>query len=277
MTNGYGGNRTCFPRQLASLIASLLLGAGAATAQAQEATAAAENTKAATAEPNNGTDPTRLTTSIAVAYEYNDLVAGLSRQAPRVDLTLPFGQKQDYSVRLRVPMVSNDVAGNDNFGLGDVSVTGTHVFGLTRQRGLVVQGEFIADSASRPELGGGKNVLKGTFIYARFLPKGIFAPALVHSVDVGGDSNRADVNMTTVDLYYVPKLPNPRAFMTIDPALNFDWENDAEFASLAVTGGTAVGKAFGGIAQLYVKPTVLFGHERPGDWSIEVGFKVLGF
>lgn len=229
------------------------------------------------AVPNNGTDPTRLTTTAVVAYEYNDLSAGMARHAPRLDLTLPFGEKQDYSLRLRVPVVSNDVAGDDGFGLGDVSLTGTHVFGLTRQRGLVVQAELAFDSASRPELGTGKHVFKGTFIYARFLPKGIFAPALVHSIDVGGDSDRADVNATTIDLYYVPKLSDPRNFMTLDPALNVDWENDAQFASVAVTAGRVVGKAFGGVAQVYVKPSVMMGHERPGDWSLEVGFKVLGF
>lgn len=237
-------------------------------------TAAAQEQEAA---PNNGTDPTRLTTTAVVAYEYNDLIGGMGRHAPRLDLTLPFGEKQDYSLRLRVPVVSNDVAGDDGFGLGDVSVTGTHVFGLTRKRGLVAQAEMIFDTASRDELGAGKHVFKGTFIYARFLPKGIFAPALVHSVDVGGSSQRPDVSITTIDLYYVPKLADPRNFVTLDPALNFDWERGAQFGSVAITAGRAIGKAFGGVAQVYVKPTVMFGHERPGDWSLELGFKVLGF
>lgn len=228
-------------------------------------------------EVNNGTDPTRLTTTAVIAYEYNDLIPGMSRHAPRFDLTLPFGEGDHSSVRFRVPAISNDVAGNNGFGLGDISVTGTHVFGLTPRRGLVVQGELIFDTASRPELGTGRHVFKGTFIYARFLQGGIFAPAIVQSVDVGGDDARSHVNMTTFDFYYVPKLANPKMFVTIDPALNFDWENDKQFASLAVTVGTAVGRAFGGLSQVYVKPTVLAGSDRPGDWSIEVGFKILGF
>lgn len=228
-------------------------------------------------EVNNGTDPTRLTTTAAIAYEYNDLIPGMSRHAPRFDLTFPFGDGDHSSVRFRVPAVRNDVAGDSGFGLGDVSVTGTHVFGLTPKRGLVVQGELIFDTASRPELGTGRHVFKGTFIYARFLQGGIFAPAIVQSVDVGGDDARAHVNTTTFDFYYVPKLASPKRFVTIDPALTFDWENDRQFPSLAVTFGTAVGKMFGGLAQVYVKPTVLAGGDRPGDWSIEAGFKVLGF
>lgn len=238
---------------------------------------AAANAQEAQDTPNNGTDPTRLTTTAVLAYEYNDLQMDLSRHAPRVDLTIPFGDKKDYSVRLRVPVVRNDVVGNNNFGLGDVSLMGTHVFGLTPRRGMVVQGEFVFDSAERPELGSGRNVFKGTFIYARFLPKGIFAPAWVQSIDLGGESDRSKVNMTTLDFYYVPKLPDPRFFMTIDPALNFDWEGDRQYPSLAVTAGREVGQAFGGTVQVYLKPTVLFGGERPGDWSMELGVKVLGF
>lgn len=231
----------------------------------------------AESEPNNGTDPTRLASSAALVYEYNDIAPDFSRQALRFDLILPFGGKSDYSVRLRVPVVSLDIAGNDAFDLGDVQLQLTHVFGLTRQRGLVAQGELVFDTAQRPELGTGRHVFKGTFIYARFLPRGIFAPAVVHSIDVGGDGDRAGVDSTTFDFYYVPRLADPRTFVTLDPALTVDWENDKEFASFAATIGRSVGPAFGGVAQVFVKPSVFGGSDRPGDWAIEMGFKVLGF
>ncbi|MGY1459432.1 hypothetical protein ACW5F0_12420 [Luteimonas sp. A534] len=248
------------------ILAALLASAGV-----QASAAAADG------EANNGTDPTRLTTTAVLAYEYNDLAPGGSRHAPRFDLTIPFGDGDHSSVRLRVPAVRNDVLGNRGFGLGDVSIMGTHVFGLTPQRGMVVQGELVFDTASRPELGTGRNVYKGTFIYAKFLRRGIFAPAIVHSIDLGGDSGRTHVNTTSLDFYYVPRLANPKLFVTIDPSLTFDWENDRRFPSLAVTMGTAVGPMFGGLGQVYIKPTLLGGSDRPGDWSIEVGFKVLGF
>lgn len=233
--------------------------------------------QAAKEEIDNGTDPTKFTTSAALIYEYNDLANGMSRQAPRTEWIFPLGQARRYNMRLTVPVVSNDVAGNDNFALGDVAVRMSHVFGMTHQRGFVVHGELIFNTAARDELGTGKDVFKGTFIYARFLKHGIFAPAFVQSVDVGGDRDRAGVNTTTIDFYYVPKLKDPRNYITWDPALNVDWENNKEYVSVAVTFGRSIGKAFGGNAQVYAKPSVLGGGERPGDWSIEVGFKVLGF
>lgn len=245
------------------VVASLLLGIAAAQEQ--------------NAEANNGTDLNKLTSSASVVYEHNDLLPDFSRDTLRFELILPFAGKRNYSARLRVPIASTDVAGDTDADLGDVAVQLTHVSGVTRQRGLVVQGELILDTAQRPELGTGKHMFKGSFIYARFLPQGIFAPAAVHSVSVGGDSGRADVNSTTLDIYYVPKLADPRTFVTLDPALTFDWENDKQFASLAATIGRSIGLAFGGVGQVFAKPTFFAGSERPGDWSIEVGYKVLGF
>lgn len=226
----------------------------------------------------NGTDPTRLPTSAAIQFESIDLRPGGSLGTWKLSYTLPFGAKNDWSLRFRAPIVRNTAFGRGGFGHGDGSVQLSHVFGVSRAGGMVVQGEYIADTASRPERGSGRNVLKGTFIYARFLADGdIIAPAIVHSLDLGGDSRRSKVDVTTLDFYYVPRLQNPRHFVTFDPALTFDWQNDARFASLAVTAGTSVGSLFGGNAQVFAKPTVFAGGDRPGDWGLEVGFRVLGF
>jgi hypothetical protein len=183
--------------------------------------------------------------------------------------TVPLGEKRDYALRFRVPVARNNVLGNDGFGWGDASIQLQHVFGVTRAGGYVVQGELI--------FGTGKHVFKGTFIYALFRPDGIIAPAIVHSASLGGSSSRPRVSVTTLDFYYVPKLSDPTMFMTIDPALTFDWKAKKEFPSLAVTVGKGVGKAFGGNAQILVKPTLFAGGDRPAKWGLEVGYRVLGF
>lgn len=65
--------------------------------------------------------------------------------------------------------------------------------------------------------------------------------------------------------------------MTFDPALDFDRENDKRVFSLQVTAGRVVGKAFGGNAIVFIKPSAFVGSGRPGSWGLEVGYKVLGF
>lgn len=228
--------------------------------------------------PDNGTDPTRLSTAIDARYEYLDL-GNFSSGTLKLAYTIPFGAKSDYSLRIRVPVTYVDAFGNDSHDLGDASLQLAHVFGLTRKRAFVAQGEMIFDTAGRPELGTGRDVFKGTLIYARFLEGGsIFAPAWVQSNSVGGGGRaRADVNSTTFDFYYVPKMADPRNLITYDPALTRDWENDKTFGSLAITFGRVLGPALGGNAIVSVKPSLYAGADRPGDWGLEVGFKVIGF
>lgn len=228
-------------------------------------------------DSGNGTDPTKFTTIAEAKYEYLDLQGGFGSSTLRLSFTEPFGGGK-WNVRARLPVAAVDVYGNDNYDIGDFSVEIAHVFGLSKSGAFVGKGELALDTAARPELGTGKDVFKGTLIYARFLEGGhIFAPAMVQSISVGGDNSRADVNFTTFDFYYVPKLSNPSYLITYDPALNFDWENDKDFASLAITFGKVLGPQLGGKGIVFVKPSLFAGTDRPGDWGLEVGYKVIAF
>jgi len=228
---------------------------------------------------DNGTDPTKLSSTIAVQHEHLALREGARSDTMKLTYTLPLGEQRNASVRFRVPIARVETPGlGDHTGLGDASIQFSRVFGLTSAHGFVAQGEWVFDTARRAELGSGKSVLKGTLVWALFLEGGnIFAPAVVHSQSVAGRANRARVNTTTLDFYCVPKLADAQTFVTIDPALSFDWENGKHYPSLAVTVGRALGPALGGNAQVFVKPTVFAGGERPGDWGLEVGVKVIGF
>lgn len=243
-------------------------------AQNADADTAAEPTEPKT--ENDGTDPTQLSSSADVTLEHLDLRGGFGSQTLAFGFTTPIAA--GTSLRFRAPLVANDVLGNNSLGLGDVSVKLTRVLKVTRQYGIVVGGELAFDTADRLELGSGKTVFKANFVYAKFLKGGsIFAPALVHSISVAGKDSRADVNSTTLDLYYVPRLKNKKLFMTVDPAIIHDWENDKTYGSVAVTFGQKLGKMFGGNGQVFVKPSVLIGSDRGANWGVQVGFKVLNF
>jgi len=227
---------------------------------------------------DNGTNPTRMSTQASLNYEYTALRNDFTNRTAEAIFQTPVGGKSDYALRLRVPYVATNLVGNSQFGMGDIGVKLSHVFGVDREGGSVVSGEYVFDSAHRPELGAGRDVFKGTFIYARFLPGGaIFAPAIVHSASVAGNSSRARVSTTTVDFYYVPKLSNPKMLITLDPSINKDWAKDEEYLSLSVTWGYLTGRALGGNGQIYLKPTALAGRARPADWGVEIGYKLIGF
>lgn len=259
-------------QSLIALVGGCLL---TCAAQAQQTAQTGQETAQAV---DTGTDPTRFSRVLEAKFEYLDLQGGSSSNTWRLSFTQPLGEKRDYSIRFRMPIASSDVRGYPGYGAGDGSVQLAHVFGLTPDHGFVAQGELIFDTASRPELGSGKNTFKGTLIYARFLENGsIFAPAFVQNTSLWGDADRPRVNVTTLDFYYVPKFEDPRTLMTFDPALNVDWVNDKRFFSLQVTAGRVVGSALGGNLIAFVKPSVFAGGDRPSSWGIEVGVKILGF
>jgi len=226
---------------------------------------------------NNGTDPTKLSRKFIATYEHIDLRGGVGSDVLKLDykVSLP----GDLAVDLKLPVSrTTGLGGNERFDIGDASVSLSHVFGLSKEGGNVLIGELIFDTAARPELGTGHTVFKGTYVRAFFLNGGhIFAPAAVHEVSLGGKKDRSDVSRTTFDFYYVPKLADPHNLVTFDPSLVFDWESDKKYGALAVTFGRVIGKAFGGNSILTVKPTVFAGGERPGNWGLEVGWKLIGF
>jgi hypothetical protein len=193
-----------------------------------------------------------------------------------LNYSLPFGEGKRMSLAANLPYASGVI--DDDFDFGDASLKFTHVTSLNQQRGIAYTAEVIFDTAERAELGTGQTVLKLSAFYAKFLQNGaIFAPAFVQQNNLSSSGSRAKINNTTLDFYYVPKLANPDYFVTYDPAIVSDWENSNEYLSLTVTLGRMLGKAFGGDSQIFIKPQILAGNERPVDWTIQVGYKVLGF
>ncbi|QMW23032.1 hypothetical protein [Sandaracinobacteroides saxicola] len=227
---------------------------------------------------NDGTDPTQLLTTAGISIEHFDFGGGFWRDQLNADLTIPFGSGDRQSLRVRTPFVATNVGRERGYGFGDVQVRYTSVLNVTRKAGWVFQGEMAFDTAAWPELGTGKNVAKLTLIYARFLPGGvIFAPAVVHSESLWGRTGRRGVSVTTVDFYVVPKLANPRFYMTIDPSLTQDWVNDKFYPAAAVTLGYKLGPAMGGQLQAFVKPSVAAFGDRPFNWAMQAGVQLLGF
>lgn len=259
--------------KLVCKVATLMLATAAVPAVAQDPTHTP-----APAKENNGTDPTQFTKSAETTFEHLDLRNGFWAETWVFAANFPIGEKKRTNFRVRVPLEINDALGSNRLGLGDVSIKSNHVLKITPKYGLVVSGEMVFDTADRPEHGTGKTVFKGSFIYAKFLKNGaIFAPAVVHSTSFAGKDSRADINSTTIDFYYVPRLSNPKHFMTVDPAVTYNWESKKAYGALAVTFGQSIGKTFGGTGQIFVKPSILVGANRPANWGAQIGFKVLNF
>ncbi len=238
-------------------------------------------------EINNGTNPTLLTTQFGLQYQFNQINSDLNTGLFEAFYTQPFGEGGKRAFRITVPGSDSPFNANPIFGgkpgveftLGDISVTYIDVFHLTEKNGAAFTFELFLDTAETEAAGYGQFAGETSAFYAWFLNNGaIFAPAWVQTFGLeGGNDQGQNVNTTTIDFYYVPKLKNPRFYLTFDPAIIHDWETDATFGSLQVTAGMLTGKAFGGDGQVFIKPGILFGGDRPAEWSVQVGYKVLNF
>ena len=261
------------PRTCLTAIA-LAFGAIGGVAQAQDS--AAPDTPPHHAEPDNGTDPTRVRRSLTVDFEHLELRGGFTSDTLEAIWSEPLGSHT--ALNLTVPLPSVDVAGDDSFGFGDVELQLTHIPVVTRHYGIVFKGEVAFDTASRPELGTGNTVLEATAIYARFLKGGsILAPSLEYDYGIERDAGRSRVNQATLDIYYVPRLKNRAYYMTLDPFVNANFTTDEVSGGLLVTLGRVIGPALGGRLQAYVKPGLYVGTNRSANWGVEVGLKLLDF
>jgi len=261
---------------LALALTWFLVSGGSARAQGQSGAPPSAETPEHHAEPDNGTDPTRVRRSLTVDFKHFDLRDGFTSDSFEAIYAQPLGNRT--SLTATVPFPSVDSGGDEAIGFGDAELVLTHIPVITRQYGIVFKAGASFDTASRPELGTGQTVLEGTAIYARFLKGGaILAPSLEYDYGVDRDPGRARVNQLTFDLYYVPRLKNRAWYMTLDPFANFDFANDRQSGGLTVTLGHVIGPAFGGRLQAYVKPGVFIGGDRSSNWGIETGIKLLGF
>lgn len=227
-------------------------------------------------EADNGTDPTRVRRYLTLNFEHTDLRGGFTSDAFELDFSQPIGDHSSVTMTVNGPSV--DVAGDRTIGFGDTELVFTHIPVVTHSHGVVLKAGVILDTASRPELGTGNTVLEGTFIYAWFLKGGhIFAPSFEYNYGIERDRGRERVNSLTADFYYVPKLKNRTLYMTVDPFVTFDFENQKHFAGLSVTLGRVLGPAFGGRMQAYMKPSGFVGKDRGANWALEGGLKLVGF
>jgi hypothetical protein len=114
---------------------------------------------------------------------------------------------------------------------------------------------------------------------AFFLPGNmIFAPAHKHGLSLAGEDDRAEIHSGTLDFYLVRKFDQGRQWLTFDPTLLFDYENDRyESAAVRLTCGRVLAKAGDGVLSGFVKPGSGIGSDRPNDWSFEVGTSSIGF
>ena len=139
---------------------------------------------------------------------------------------------------------------------------------------------------SKP-LGAGTTSLGPQGFYVRFFRGGIgpysggglFAPGLQYKFSVDEDDGRSDTDQILIDLNFLVMGTNKTFWFFTDPQIVFDLENDIEFAILDFEFGWMMAQWFPDLKgqSFYVRPSVGVGGDRPTDYGVEVGYKIVGW
>lgn len=229
-------------------------------------------------EDKSGTDPTKFLRTLSLRNEYQRLTNDKSFNITSFTYIEPFADGR-MNLRIKAPLASTDAAGDNELGLGDLSLRYNWLPIADQNKGVLLIAELIADTASEDVLGRGKWIIGPSVTYAMFLsPTVIFAPAYQHNISFAGAGDRSDVNESVIDLYMVFTAEDKKSWFIVDPTFVIDWENDQNTpVTLEAEYGRNIGTLFGGALNSYIRPGIGIGHDRPYDWNIEVGFTVVGF
>jgi hypothetical protein len=233
-------------------------------------------TPVASKEDKSGTNPLNFQKEFRLFNEAQFLQGRGYQNITTLQYVHPFAS--NFSVRVRLPFVGNDVTGENQYGFGDFSMRANWVPYMKNKIGVMLQSEFFFNTASNSVLGTGKNTIAPGGVVAFFLNNGwIFAPAYQQTVSYAGDSTRRDINLGAIDLYLVKLTKSKRNWFILDPTIIADYKNDRTSGTLEFEAGQIVGRMMGGVGSIYIRPGVGLGTDRIYNWNLEVGFKLIGF
>lgn len=243
--------------------------AAAAEEDVAQTTSEPAQASAVSAEDKTGTNPANIQNTLVLSNEFIALPDGSVSNKAAFDYATPINQQKTMSLLIGIPFVTTDVGGGTDFGFGDLQLTWTWITKMTRKYAWAVAVDSNWDTATKDTLGTGKHWVSPRVFYAMFLPKGvIFAPALLHKFDIGGDDDRADISQTILDLYYVRPI-GPGQWVVLDPQVILDHELDRTSGQVKIT----YGRMISGGMSFYVTPAIPVGGNQLIDWSVEVGVK----
>jgi len=234
-----------------------------------------------------GTNPINFATDFRVYNNYTWLNFGDgSANVLTAEYRTPFlDGKWQWRVRARFTGIEADL---NNDGIDEINETG---FGDMDMRFLTILSlnmeqktawaaglEVFLNTASEDTLGLGTTALGPQLFYVKFLPRGLFAPGLQYKFSIDEDAGRAKTDQILIDLNYLRMAADKQSWFFTDPQIVIDNETNTEFAIVDLEWGWMMSKwtELKGHS-FYVRPSIGVGAERLTDYSIEVGYKIVGF
>jgi hypothetical protein len=232
-----------------------------------------------------GTNPMNFTFDARLYNEYRSLttagdgyqnITTFEFRAPFADGKWQFRGKA-RGVILKADTDNSGTYNIDESGFGDIDLRFMTIpyMNLKKKQAVALGIEFFLDTASEDVLGEGATIVAPLIFYAFFNPFGpgsLFVPGYQHKFGVGGDP----VNSGLIDFFMVKTWSANQYWGFIDPQIVLDFENDVDFMLLEIQAGMMTDKYFGTKGHsAYIMPSFGVGSDKPYDWSLEVGYKII--
>ena len=269
------------------LIVAVVLCLAAPGVIAQEEVTTAEDVEQKFKKDKTGTNPMNFTFDARLYNEYRWLnTAGDGYQnLTTFEFRAPFAsgkwqfRGKARGVILKVDPTSSTL-GVDESGFGDIDLRFMTIpyMNLKKRSAVALGVEFFLDTASEDALGAGATIVAPLLFYAYFNPFGpgsIIVPGYQHKFGIDEDDGR-EVNEGLIDIFMVKTWGGNQFWGFIDPQILLDYENDIEFMLLEIQAGMMTDKYFGTKGHsAYIMPSFGVGADRPYDFSLEVGYKII--
>lgn len=234
-----------------------------------------------------GTNPIAFTYDLRFYHEYRTLnTAGDGDQhISTMELRVPIiDGKYQFRVRARHNMLEADLTGNgsddvDESGFGDMDfrLLAVPYVNMKKKFAFAAGIEVFLDTASDDALGSGSTSL-GPQVFAVFFKPfdssiiSLIAPAYQHKFSIDGN----DVSQGLIDIFILTTSKDKTFWVLLDPQIILDFENEKEFVLIDAEAGMMLDSFLGVKGKsVYLRPSVGFGHDRPYEQSLELGFKMI--
>ena len=110
-------------------------------------------------------------------------------------------------------------------------------------------------------------------------PQGLFAPGIQYKFDTSKDSNDPDTEQILIDLNFLLMGDDKSFWFFMDPKIVIDLENDKQFSQVDLEFGWMMTKWFPDLKgqSFYTRPSIGVGVDRPYDYAVELGYKIIGW
>lgn len=249
---------------------------------------AEEDAQAAMKKDKTGTNPVNFQRDLRLYNEFSWLnTAGDGTQnLTTLEFRTPLLEgKWQWRVRARFNAMEADLDDDgtdeiDESGFGDLDMRflTVPIMNMAKKRAWAFGLEVFLDTASEDVLGSGATSLGPQVFFVKFFKRGLFAPGLQYKFSVDEDDGRAEVDQFLIDLNLLIMAKDKQSWFFTDPQIVIDNENDQEFAIVDLEFGWMMsrwtdlkGHSF------YIRPSFGVGSDRPVDYSVEVGYKMVGW